>query len=80
MSIVLYFVADMSYGLGMKTTARRSRYGKTSWEKSVDARLERTIVAAAGLSLREAHEAAKAHGRVLQTSRRSDGSIASVVV
>lgn len=59
---------------------RHSRHGRTSWEKSVDALMERTVVAAKGLSLREAHEAAKAHGRVLSTSRRSDGSIVSVVV
>lgn len=54
----------------MKTTAKRSRYGKTAFEKSVDAAMERVIVAPTGMTISAAHEAAKAFGRVIRTEKR----------
>jgi hypothetical protein len=57
---------------------KRSRYGKTSDEKAIDGRMERTVVHASGLSLAQAHHVAKTmSGSLLRTERRG-GQIVSI--
>jgi hypothetical protein len=55
----------------MRTTAKRSRHGKTSFERAVDERMERTVHHPAGLTVAQAHQIARTMpGRLIMTERR----------